>query len=202
MSTSLPEPPAFGRRIGAPRRLAGNAVLLLVLPAAALLGLLGPEAPSRMLRVSVIFAVLLLVFRVIGKRELGRLSPFELVTLMLIPECVSSALQSEGSLVAALTGLSMLFVLVLLTSVLAHRFPKVEQVLEPRSTLLVDQGRILDQALNDERIVPEELLSEMRKQGIAELSSVRWAVLESSGTITFVPRPNAAKADEPGPGAG
>jgi len=145
----------------------------------------------------------MLVFRIIGKRELGRLSPFELVTLMLIPESVSSALQNEGSLVAALTGLSTLFLLVLVTSVLAHRFEIVEKVVEPQSTLLVDHGRILVQALNEERIHPEELFSEMRKQGIGDLQEVRWALLESSGQITFVPSTTAGRegrSNDDGPG--
>ena len=201
--TPLPEPPPFQRRLGARGRLAGNAALLLVLPVAAAAGAFGPEAPQRILRVAAVFAVLMLVFRIIGKRELGRLSPFELVTLMLIPESVSSALQNEGSLVAALTGLSTLFLLVLVTSVLAHRFEIVEKVVEPQSTLLVDHGRILVQALNEERIHPEELFSEMRKQGIGDLQEVRWALLESSGQITFVPSTTAGRegrSNDDGPG--
>lgn len=199
-STPLPEAPAFERRLGARGRLTRNAALLLALPLAAGAGLLGSDASGRVVRVAAIFAVLLLVFRVIGKRELGKMSPFELVTLMLIPECVSDALQSQGSVVAALTGLSTLFLLVLVTSVLAHRFEAVERIVEPRSTLLVDHGRILTEALNDERIVPEELFTEMRKQGISDLKGVRWAVLESSGQITFVPTVTARKDSDDGPG--
>jgi uncharacterized membrane protein YcaP (DUF421 family) len=175
--------------------LLGFAVVL-VLPVAAFLGLLGGEAFERVPRVAAVFAVLLLVFRVIGKRELSRLSPFELVTLMLVPECVSNVLQSEGALLDALTGLSTLFLLVLATSVLAHRFHVVERVVEPQSTLLVDHGRILEDALNQERIVPDELYAEMRKQGIANVSDVRWAVLESGGNITFVPKPQGNAGDD------
>jgi uncharacterized membrane protein YcaP (DUF421 family) len=59
---------------------------------------------------------------------------------------------------------------------------------EPQPTVLVTEGRLLEEALNEERIVADELFGEMRKQGIAELSEVRFAVLESSGNITFVPK--------------
>jgi uncharacterized membrane protein YcaP (DUF421 family) len=77
---------------------------------------------------------------------------------------------------------------VLTTSRLSQRFPSVQNALESSPSLLVVDGRLLDQAMNRERIAPEELLSEMRKQGIATLDQVRFAVLESSGNITFVRR--------------
>jgi uncharacterized membrane protein YcaP (DUF421 family) len=96
--------------------------------------------------------------------------------------------QSEGSVLDALTGLSTLFLLVLVTSVLAHRFERFERAVEPGPTLLVADGRVLEDALNEQRIVVDELMSEMRKQGILELSEVRLAVLEGSGNITFVPK--------------
>jgi uncharacterized membrane protein YcaP (DUF421 family) len=163
-------------------------VAMLVLPVLAATGVLGHEALDRVLRVLLVFVTLLVVFRLIGKRELSKLSPFELVTLMLIPEVLSNAVQSEGSLVHALTGLSTLFLLVLVTSVLAHRFERFERMVEPGPTLLVADGRLLENALNEERIVADELFSEMRKQGIAELSEVRYAVLEGSGNITIVPK--------------
>jgi uncharacterized membrane protein YcaP (DUF421 family) len=185
---TLPRAPNLRRSIGAPGRLVAKIAVMLVLPALGAAGVLGGEALDRTLRVVVVFVTLLAIFRLIGKRELGRLSPFELVTLMLIPEVLSNAVQSEGSLVDALAGLSTLFLLVLVTSVLAHRFEKVEHVVEPRPTVLVADGKLIERALNEERILPEELYSEMRKQGIARAEDVRWAVLESSGNVTFVPR--------------
>jgi uncharacterized membrane protein YcaP (DUF421 family) len=195
---ALPGPPRLRRRIGAPWHLAAALVTMAALPILGAGGLLGETALARVGRVAVVFSVLMLVFRVIGKRELGRLSPFELVTLMLVPEVLSNAVQAEGSLLDALAGLSMLFLLVLGTSTLAHRFEPVEKALEPRSTLLIDHGRILADALNRERIVPEELMSEMRKHGIADVSEVRWAMLESGGTITFIPKhgPVVSNADD------
>jgi uncharacterized membrane protein YcaP (DUF421 family) len=196
--TGLPGPPRIERRLAAPLQLAMAVAMTALLPILGVAGFLGSTALERVLRVVVVFAVLLLVFRVIGKRELSRLSPFELVTLMLVPEVLSNAVQAQGSLLDALAGLGMLFLLVLATSALAHRFERVEQALEPRSTLLIDRGRVLSDALNRERIMPEELVSEMHKHGIADVSEVRWAVLESGGTITFIPkqRPAVSASDE------
>lgn len=190
-SDAPPEPPKIERRIGAPFRLIAALVATLVLPLGALSGLWGknsevwPGATS--LRVAFVFLALLFAFRILGKRELGRLSPFELVTLMLVPEVLSSAMQGEGSMLNGLVGVSTLLAMVVITSVLAHRFEKVELAVEAPPTVLVAHGRLLERALNVERILPDELFSEMHKQGLSRLDQVAWAVLESSGNITFVP---------------
>lgn len=168
-------------------------VLMAALPLSAALGIVGAHGGERALRIALIFVVLLAAFRVLGKRELGRLSPFELVTLMLIPEVLSNTVQGDGSILEGLVGLSTLLLLVLATSLLVHRFPQVEKVLESPPTVLVTHGRLVEDALNRERILPDELFSEMHKQGIQELSELSWAILEPSGNITFVPRERAAK---------
>jgi uncharacterized membrane protein YcaP (DUF421 family) len=167
-------------------------VLLAVGPIAAAAGLVSNQAATTTLHVALAFGAIMAVFRVIGKRELGRLSPFELVTLMLVPEIVSEVVQGNGDLSSSLIGLSTLFMLVLLTSLLSHRFEAVQQIMESPPTLLVADGRLLEQNMNRERIAPEEVIAEMHKQGIERLADVKWAILESSGNITYVAAPNAS----------
>jgi uncharacterized membrane protein YcaP (DUF421 family) len=187
---SLPEPPDLPRRVATPGRVAALVLLFALLPASVLAGALSDEARGSVVHVAICFAVLMLAFRLMGKRELGRLSPFELVTLMLIPEILSNSVQGQGSLLSSLAGLSTIFLLVFTTSVLAQRFSRVQRVLsEP--TLLVVDGKLLEQNMNRERIAPDELFSEMRKQSIERLAQVRFAVLESSGNITFISKQGA-----------
>ncbi|WP_437521095.1 YetF domain-containing protein [Sorangium sp. So ce726] len=138
-------------------------------------------------RVAFVYVFLAAAFRVLGKRELSSMSPFELVTLMLIPEIVSQALVREASLANALAGVSTVLVLVFLTSVLTHLFPKASKVIDGSPTVLVAKGRILEAACNRERIQPDEILSEMHKSGLEHLSQVRWAILEADGDLTIVP---------------
>ncbi|WP_438037770.1 DUF421 domain-containing protein [Sorangium sp. So ce128] len=138
-------------------------------------------------RVAFVYVFLAAAFRVLGKRELSSMSPFELVTLMLIPEIVSQALVREASLANALAGVSTVLVLVFLTSLLTHLFPKASEVIDGSPTVLVAKGRILEEACNRERIQPEEILSEMHKSGLEHLSQVRWAILEADGALTIVP---------------
>ncbi|WP_437720708.1 DUF421 domain-containing protein [Sorangium sp. So ce861] len=138
-------------------------------------------------RVAFVYVFLAVAFRVLGKRELSSLSPFELVTLMLIPEIVSQALVREASLANALAGVSTLLVLVFLTSILTHLSPRASKVIDGTPTVLVANGRILEDACNRQRIQPEEIVSEMHKSGLAHLSQVRWAILEADGDLTIIP---------------
>ncbi|MDF3070317.1 MAG: hypothetical protein K0R38_5918 [Polyangiaceae bacterium] len=183
----LPQPPRLERRLEEPGRLLLVVLALGAIPGLAVAGGLEREARSSVIHVALSFMVLLLAFRVMGKRELSRLSPFELVTLMLIPETLSSSLQGEGSWLTALAGLCTVLVLVLTTSVLSQRFSSLKDVVESPPTVLVQNGKLLTSAMNRERITPDELYSEMRKQSVARLEELRFAVLESSGNITFIP---------------
>lgn len=139
------------------------------------------------LRIALAYLFLMVVFRLIGKRELSELTPFELVTLMLIPETLSNALARSASLTHGLTSASTLFLLVIATSVLAHRFRAVEKVVESEPTYLVRDGVLCVQELNRERITPEELFSEMHQNGYASLAQIQHALLESGGHIAFIP---------------
>lgn len=169
---------------------------LVALPVVTLWESRDEAARQSVLHVLLSFAVLMLIFRVIGKRELSRLSPFELVTLMLVPEVLSNTLQGQDTLLQGLAGLCTLFALVLGVSLLAQRFPLLQGAVESPPTVLVIDGRLAEQAMNTERIAPEELFSEMRKEGIAGLEQIQLAVLESGGHITFLRRVRSRQTEE------
>jgi uncharacterized membrane protein YcaP (DUF421 family) len=186
-SELIPEPPKLERRWdGAPKALALVAALAALPITVLAKNEIEPQARGSVLHVAISFVVLTVAFRVIGKRELGRLSPFELVTLKLIPEILSNSVQGQGSLVSSLAGLCTILLMVVGTSLLSQRFPRVKEVLQSPPTLLVADGQLLHGAMNRERISPDELTCEMRKQDVKDLSEIRFAVLESDGKITFV----------------
>jgi uncharacterized membrane protein YcaP (DUF421 family) len=148
------------------------------------------------IRVAVVYFVLMFGFRLLGKRELSELSPFELVTLMIIPEIVSQALVREASLTNALVGLGTLFSLVFLTTLIGYRWKRVGRFIEGEPTLLVRSGKLLTEALQRERVSPEELYAEMHKAGLARLSQVEFAILETDGKIAFLPSDSQGGAHE------
>lgn len=139
------------------------------------------------LRIAVVYLFLLLGLRVLGKRELGQLSPFELVTLLLIPEIMSQALVREDfSLTNALVGVSTLFCIVFLNSVLSYRVKAVRSVMEGKPAVLVRNGELILQHMHHERVSADEVFSEMHKSGLEKLSQVKWAILEADGKISII----------------
>ena len=144
------------------------------------------------LRIAIVYVFVFIGLRVMGKREFSQMAPMELVTLLLIPEIVAQSLVREDfSLTNALIGVSTLFVLVYLTSTLTHVSKRFEQVAESPPAVLAHHGRFVEEAINRERVTPEEIYGEMRKHGLERLEQVRWAVLESDGKISIVPAEGA-----------
>lgn len=144
------------------------------------------------LRVAVIYVFVLVGLRVLGKREFGQLSPLELITLLMIPEIVSQAAIGEDySLTNALVGVATLLVLVFVTSLLVHRFDWAETAVAGSPTVLVHRGRLIERALNEMRVTPAEVYSEMHRCGLLTLQQVEWAILEADGTIAVVPTDDA-----------
>ena len=141
------------------------------------------------LRVVFFYLFILVAMRLMGKREFGSLSPFEFVTLLLIPELVQQALVREDfSATNAVVALSTLFLLVFLTSVISFKFPKAEKLIEGEPAVLAHNGRLNVHALSSERITPDEIYAELRKAGFERLSQAKWVLLEDDGKMSIIPR--------------
>lgn len=139
------------------------------------------------LRIALVYVVLMLGFRVLGKRELSQLSPFELVTLLIIPEIVAPSMTAgDHSMVGALVGVTTLWALAFLNSMLGYRSRLFRPVSESPPAVLVRHGRLVERNLHRERVRPDEVYSEMRLNGIEELAQVKWAILEPGGKVSFV----------------
>jgi uncharacterized membrane protein YcaP (DUF421 family) len=140
-------------------------------------------------RVAIVYVSLTLAFRVLGKRELSQLSPFELVMLLLIAEVVSPALTAgDNSMVGAFIGTSSLLCLAFMHSLLSYTSKRFRDVAEAPPSLLVRHGKILEDALHRDRVRPDEIYSEMHKAGIEDISQVKWGFLEPDGNMSFVRR--------------
>jgi uncharacterized membrane protein YcaP (DUF421 family) len=140
------------------------------------------------IRVAIIYIFILVGLRILGKREFGQLSPLELVSLLMIPEIVTTALtRDDHSLTNALVGVATLFSLVFITSVLMQWSRRAEQLIAGKPAVLVCDGQYLAENMNRERITPDEIFTEMHKSGLEKLEQVKWAILESDGKISIIP---------------
>jgi len=140
------------------------------------------------LRIAFIYFFLMIALRAMGKRELNKLSAFELVMLLLIPELFSqAALREDFSMTNATIATATLLTLVLLTSMVSHMSKRAHEVINGTPTVLVRAGRYVEDNMNRERIAPDELLAEMHKAGYEKLEQIKWAILEDDGKIALIP---------------
>ena len=139
------------------------------------------------LRAAVVFGFVLLLTRVIGKRELGSLQPIDLVLLIVLGDALQQGLtQDDYSLTGALLVVSTIALLQVFTSWIAYRFPRVRPLLEGEPLIVVHNGEVVERNLKRERLTIDDIAEEARKQQIAHLSEVKFAVLETSGSISFI----------------
>ena len=139
------------------------------------------------LRTIVVFFVMLLLTRVIGRRELSSLQPFDLILLIVLGDAVQQGLtQDDYSLTGAFLVIFTFALLQVLVSWLGYRFPRTRPVLEGDPLIVVQDGELVENNLRLERLTREEIAEAARQQGIAHLSQVRWAVLETTGAISFI----------------
>jgi uncharacterized membrane protein YcaP (DUF421 family) len=144
------------------------------------------------LRAVVIFAFVLLLTRIIGKRELGSLQPFDLILLIVLGDAVQQGLtQDDYSLTGAFLAIGTIAVLQLTVSYANFRFPKLRPVLDGEPIVVVQDGKPIEKNLKRERVTIEDLAAAVRQQNIAKIDDVQWAVMETSGAISFIKKSDA-----------
>jgi uncharacterized membrane protein YcaP (DUF421 family) len=157
-----------------------------------LVGLLTPEIGilEKVLRAAAVYVFLLAAFRLTGKRQIGQLTPFDLVVLLVISNIVQNAMiGNDNSLGGGIIGATTILVLNWAVVELTFRFKRLRRLIEARPTVLIHDGRILYDRLRAERITMDDLEAALRRGGIADPTRVRYAVLEESGGISVVPFP-------------
>jgi uncharacterized membrane protein YcaP (DUF421 family) len=141
------------------------------------------------LRAAIVFVVIYILMRVVGRRELSSMEPFDLIILVVIGDFVQQGVtQQDLSVTGSILAIVTIGVLVVATSWLGFRFRRLRPVLEGRPVVLVEDGQPIEGNLARERITLEELAAQARLKEIDSIDKVRWAVLETSGAISFIPK--------------
>jgi uncharacterized membrane protein YcaP (DUF421 family) len=141
------------------------------------------------LRAAVAFLFILLLTRIVGRRELGSLEPFDLIMLIVLGDLVQQGVtQSDYSVTGLVLAGGTIALMQVTASYLSYRFRKVRPVLDGEPIVLVDDGRVLEGNLKRERLTLDEVAVQARLNQIESLDKVRWAVLETSGQISFIPK--------------
>lgn len=138
-------------------------------------------------RAFVMFLLILLLVRVVNRRELSKMEPYDLVLLIVLGDLVQQGItQNDYSITGASIVIVTMTLLSILTAYIAYRLPRFGRVLDGEPVILLENGRPLEKNLRRERISLGELAAEARQNDIADLGSVRYAVLETSGSISFL----------------
>ena len=141
-------------------------------------------------RAAVAFAFVFLITRVIGRRELSSMEPFDLILLVVIGDLVQQGVtQNDFSVTGAILVGGTIGLLTVAMSYLSFRFPRLRPALDGEPVIVVENGKAIDRNLRRNRITREELAAAARQNAIASIEDVQWAVLETNGRISFIPKP-------------
>ena len=133
------------------------------------------------------FLFVYLLMRVLGRRELSSLEPFDMILLIVLGDAIQQGLtQDDYSITGAVIVISTIGSLAVLTSYVNFKLPWVRRVLDGDPIVILQDGKVIEENLRRERITAEELAEEARGQQIASLEDVKWAVFEPSGKISFI----------------
>lgn len=139
------------------------------------------------LRAFVAFLFILLLTRLVGRRELSSLEPFDVIMLVVIGDLVQQGVtQSDYSMTGVFIVLSVITLMTVLSSFVSFRFPRMRPLMAGRPVVLIENGEIVKRNLRRERLAVGEVEAEARLQQIPTLDRVRWAVLERNGKISFI----------------
>ncbi len=141
------------------------------------------------IRAAVAFLFVFFLTRVIGRRELSSMQPFDLIMLVMIGDLVQQGVtQNDFSVTGALLVGGTITLLTVAVSYVSFRFPRVRPVLDGDPVIILEDGKPIDRNLRRNRISIEELAAAARQEQLASLDDVRWAVLETNGRISFIPK--------------
>jgi uncharacterized membrane protein YcaP (DUF421 family) len=139
------------------------------------------------LRAIALYVFVVFVMRVIGRRELSSMTPFDLVLLIILGDAIQQGLtQDDYSVTGAVLAIATIASLQVFTSYLSFRSGKARRVLEGEPVVLVDRGEVIQQNMKRERMTESELAEEARQQQIPAIDQIEWAILESNGSISFI----------------
>ena len=140
-------------------------------------------------RAGIVYAALLLLLRLTGKRQIGQLSPFDLVLLLVLSNAVQNSMNAgDNSLVGGLISAATLVGLNFLLGFATFRSKRLESLVEGRPEVLIHNGRLFEDVMARAQLTHHELNAALRGAGCASIEEVHSAILENNGSISVLRR--------------
>ena len=139
------------------------------------------------IRSAVIFVFIYVLMRIIGRRELSSLEPFDLILLVVLGDSVQQAVtQDDYSVTGAVIVVATIALLQVSVSYLNFKVPRLRPIFDGEPIVIVQDGKVIEGNARRERLTLEDIAEAARMQQIASLEDVQWAVLETSGELSFI----------------
>ena len=133
----------------------------------------------------VVYVFLIVLLRLTGKRQIGQLSPFVLVLLLILSNAVQNSMNAgDNSLVGGLISATTLVAVNYIVGFITFKNKKLEEVIEGRPQVLIHDGKLFEEVLNGSQITQMELNSTLRQSGYFEIKDVKLAILENNGRVS------------------
>src|SRR3954453_6002156 len=140
-------------------------------------------------RAIVLFGGVYVLLRAVGRRELAQMEPIDFVLLIVLGDAIQQGLtQDDYSVTGAFITIFSIAAIQVFLGYAAYRSRRVRHILEGEPVVLVEDGRIIERNIRRARIAEEELAEEARLSQVTSLKDVAWAVLETSGKISIIPK--------------
>jgi uncharacterized membrane protein YcaP (DUF421 family) len=138
-------------------------------------------------RAVVAFVIILFLTRIVGRRELSSLEPFDLILLVTIGDLVQQGVtQNDFSVTGMFLAVGTFALMTVVFSYLPWRFQRLRPILEGEPIIIIENGEVVRKNIRRQRVTEKEIAAAARQESIASLQDVRWAVLETNGQISFI----------------
>lgn len=142
------------------------------------------------IRTIIIYVVLLTSMRLMGKRQIGELEISDLITTLLVSEIASLPITDTNIPIShAIIPIIILLTFEVASSWLLVKFPFIKKYISTHATTLIENGKLRPAQMQKVRLTATELISELRQNGISDISEVQYAILEQNGKISVIQKP-------------
>ncbi len=156
----------------------------------------GSEIWQVIYKTIICYFFLIFILKIMGKREIGKVSTFDIVVFFVISELFSLSLNDpEGSILHSLIPISVIVVLQLLTALLSLKNHHIRSIVEGKITFIIYQGKLNQKEMRRQRYNIDDLFSQLRAKEIQLPSEVAFAILEDSGTLTVIKKSDCVLKD-------
>ena len=153
---------------------------------------------SILIRTIIIYLILNIMLKMMGKRQIGELEVNELVSTLLISEIASIPISDTCTpLLPSILPILFIAALEVIISVIKNRYSPIKKIVEGSPVYIIYKGRLMQGALRENRISINELLTEMRTQGIGDINDIRYGILEQNGKISLLKNDTADSLAKP-----